>query len=273
MKIIQQTNMTDIQSMGYTIVAESGHVLVIDGGDAGNDQELKRIIKSVGGHVDLWLLTHPHKDHYTAIIQTLNKPDGITYARIGSSWLPDEWEQPIAQWELDELHAWNAFARTLDDRYFTIQEGQHFELGSMTVDVLSATNPDLTANFGNDQSCVFRVSEADFTVLFLGDLGVEAGNRLLEKKYDLKADAVQMAHHGQNGVKEVVYQKISPRYAFWPTPTWLWENAPYPGGRAGEGPYATREVIKWMEKLGTHNITAFDKSVGFDSRTKNTAEY
>ena len=271
MKIIQQTNMTDIQSMGYTIVAESGHVLVVDGGDAGNDQELKRIIKCVGGRVDLWLLTHPHKDHYTAIIQTITNPEGVTYERIGSSWLPDEWEQPIAQWELDELHAWNIFARTLDDRYFEIQEGQRFQLGSMTVEVLSAANPDLTMNFGNNQSCVFRVSEADFTVLFLGDLGAEAGKRLMEKKYDLKADAVQMAHHGQNGVEESVYQEISPQYAFWPTPKWLWENAPYPGGGAGEGPYATLEVIGWMDKLGTHNITAFDETVVFDSKTKKIA--
>ena len=273
MKIIQQTNMTDIQSMGYTIVAESGHVLVIDGGDAGNDRELKRIIKSVGGHVDLWLLTHPHKDHYTAIIQSLTNPEGITYARIGSSYLPDEWEQPIAQWELDELHVWNKFARTLDERYFVIQEKQHFVLGSMTVDVLSATNPDLLENFGNDQSCVFRVSEDDFTVLFLGDLGAEAGKRLLNKEYILKADAVQMAHHGQNGVEEDVYQEISPQYAFWPTPSWLWENAPFSGGPSGEGPYVTPEVIKWMEKLGTYNITAFERSVVFDSKTKSIATY
>ena len=273
MKIIQQTNMTPIQSMGYVVVSDSGHVLVIDGGDKDNGAELKRIIRSVGGHVDLWLLTHPHKDHYTAIMEVLTDPEGITYDKIGSSWLPDEWAQPVEQWELNELRAWNAFSRTLDERYFELREGQAFRLGSMKVEVHASANPDLTTNFGNNQSCVISVTEDDFSMLFLGDLGVEAGRRLLEKHKDLRSDAVQMAHHGQNGVERNVYENIAPTYAFWPTPTWLWENAPYPGGNAGEGPYATPEVIDWMQQLGAKNITSFEHTTVFDTKTKAISVY
>ena len=273
MKIIQQTNMNPTQMMGYTVVSRSGHVLVVDGGYTGNDGELKRVIRSVGGHVDLWLITHPHCDHYNAVIQVLSNPEEITYDRIGSSRLPNEWDPPIPGRELEDLLVWNNFSATLDERYFEVREGQRFQLGSMLVEVLSGPNPDLTENFGNDQSCVFRVSEDDFTMLFLGDLGVLGGRRLLEKGFDLKADGVQMAHHGQRGVEESVYKAICPTYAFWPTPDWLWNNGPYLGGPAGTGNFKTPEVISWMRALRTVNITSFDHTVVFDTATKKAEEY
>lgn len=268
MKIIQQTNMNPTQTMGYTVVSQSGHVVVIDGGHTGNDQELKRVIKSVGGNVDLWLISHPHSDHFRAVIQVLSDPEGITYDRLGSSWLPDEWEYPIhPEVDLTELREWNAFARTLDKRYFEIQEGQVFQLGTMKVEVLAAANPDINTNFGNNQSCVFRLSEDGFTMLFLGDLAAEAGQRLMHKGHDLKADAVQMAHHGQQGVDETFYRAVAPTYAFWPTPDWLWDNL------GGTGPFKTPEVIDWMAKLNTVNITSFEHTTAFDSVTKKITAY
>ena len=90
---------------------------------------------------------------------------------------------------------------------------------------------------------------------------------------DLKADAVQMAHHGQQGVTEAFYRAVAPEFAFWPTPKWLWDNVRYIGGPAGEGPFKTPEVIGWMAKLGTKNITCFDHTVLFDSETGEFADF
>ena len=84
MKIIQQTNMTPTQMMGYTIIARTGEVIVIDGGTVGDTGELKRVIKKAGGHVALWLLTHPHDDHYGAMIGFINEPDGANPTLIQS---------------------------------------------------------------------------------------------------------------------------------------------------------------------------------------------
>lgn len=274
MKIIQQTNMTLTQMMGYTFVADSGHVLVVDGGYTGNDGELRRIIESVGGHVDLWLITHPHRDHHNAVIDLLSAPGNITYDRLGSSRLDDDWAVTVEPRDSDDLKTWNAFARGLDERYFEILPGQRFELGSMTVEVLAGTNPDLTMNPFNNQSCVFRITEGDFTMLVLGDLGVEAGRRLMDTGIDLKADAVQMAHHGQNGVEEAFYQAVAPTYAFWSTPDWLWNNIVYDKeGNHLPGHFKTLEVRAWMEKLNTVNITSMEHTVVFDTHTKKVEKY
>jgi glyoxylase-like metal-dependent hydrolase (beta-lactamase superfamily II) len=81
MKIIQLATKTGTQMMGYAIVAKTGEVLFIDGGNVGDKEEVKRVIKSLGGHVNLWLITHPHSDHHDAVIEVLNDLDNITYGK------------------------------------------------------------------------------------------------------------------------------------------------------------------------------------------------
>lgn len=53
MKIVQLTNKTPYQTMGYALQSKTGEVLVIDGGMTGNDSELYRVIKKLGGSVGL----------------------------------------------------------------------------------------------------------------------------------------------------------------------------------------------------------------------------
>ena len=87
--------------------------------------------------------------------------------------------------------------------------------------------------------------------LWLGDAGEEEGDRILALCGDpsaLKADYVQMAHHGQCGVKKDFYKAVSPMGCFWNTPKWLWEND------AGLGynthGWRTIEVQGWMAEIG-----------------------
>ena len=81
------------------------------------------------------------------------------------------------------------------------------------------------------------------TILFTGDLQVDGGNHVLETvaKEDLKADIVQMAHHGQHAVTKEFYEAVSPSICLWPTPKWLWDNE--------DGKYTTPETKAWMKEL------------------------
>ncbi len=101
----------------------------------------------------------------------------------------------------------------------------------------------------NNSSMVMRVSDKHKSVLFLADLGAQGGEKLLKSdlaRY-LPSEYVQMAHHGQNGVNEDVYQAIHPRYCLWPAPLWLWDNNP--GSGKGTGHWKTLEVRAWMEQF------------------------
>lgn len=274
MKIIQQTNMTRRQSMGYVLQAASGEVLVIDSGHIGNDCELERLITSVGGHVDLWLITHPHIDHYAALIELFVGNTKVTFDKIGSTFLSDEWARSLkSASETRELLYWNSYLPNFGEKLFEIKAGQSFDVGSMHVEILTAANPELTFNPLNNQSCAIRVTEGDFKMLFLGDMGVEAGRKLLASGHDLRADGVQMAHHGQEGVEEEVYRAIAPTYAFWPTPIWLWVNSHSRLVIPDSANFQTPETIEWMRRLKTVNVVSFTHSTLFDTETREISAY
>ncbi|MFR5732460.1 MAG: hypothetical protein ACLUD2_11500 [Clostridium sp.] len=65
---------------------------------------------------------------------------------------------------------------------------------------------------GNDASMVYRMLVNGVTILFTGDLQVDGGNHVLETvaKEDLKADIVQMAHHGQHAVTKGILRGSQP---------------------------------------------------------------
>ena len=108
----------------------------------------------------------------------------------------------------------------------------------------------------------------EFRFIVLGDLHINGGRELLEFYKDepsvLKADAVQMAHHGQGGVERSVYEAIGAKYTFWTTPDWLWTNTPG-GWKPGPGPWQTLEVRKWVEDMNGEFITAMEENAVFDS--------
>ena len=114
---------------------------------------------------------------------------------------------------------------------------------------MGVKNPEITSNAVNNSSLVIRVSDSNKSVLFTGDLGMEGGQKLLNSPYrkKLRADYIQMAHHGQNGVDEVFYEAVQPKYCLWPTPLWLWDNDSSQG--KGTGPWDTLRVREWMERL------------------------
>jgi len=114
-----------------------------------------------------------------------------------------------------------------------------------------------------------RVSDTTKSILFTGDLGVEGGRKLLQRfnRTRLRADYVQMAHHGQNGVDLDFYRAVSPSACLWPTPMWLWENDSaknnarlrLSGNGKGSGPWQTLTVRDWMPELNvsTNYVSAF----------------
>ena len=131
-----------------------------------------------------------------------------------------------------------------------VQLGEKFEIDNITIEVLGVINPEITSpNAINNSSMVFKMNLPNTSLLFLGDLGHEGGEKLLAGAFSSKlpSDYVQMAHHGQQGVSEAVYQAINPKFCLWPTPDWLWDNDK--GEGKNSGPWKTLEVREWMDKL------------------------
>ncbi len=246
----QLPNQTSTQIMSYVMRTRNGKVIVVDGGMEGDAPYLAKFIEGLGGKVEAWIVTHVHRDHFHAFREILTKHADIEIAAIYGSVPDQEW---VDQFGNDgERESQRLFNQALADTGRVVTElalGQELMVDGLRFEVLGVKNPEITANPINNSSLVFRVADNTKSVLFLGDLGVQGGEKLLKSPLAgrLPADYVQMAHHGQNGVDEAFYRHVNPSYCLWPTPKWLWENDN--GGGKGSGPWRTLEVRAWMEKL------------------------
>ena len=256
----QLPNQTHSQINSYVIRTADNEIIVMDGGRKGDAGYLSKFIRDRDNHVHAWFISHPHLDHVDALTAILNNSEGITIDAIYAS-LPDD------NWLKKHQNA-NAFKTQMDlkaalktsgHEVLDLSLGQKIRFQGATFEILAVRNPELTVNAVNNQSVVWRVDGGGKSVLFLGDLGVEGGEKLLSSSYRsrLKADYVQMAHHGQTGVSEDFYNTVNPKFCLWPTPGWLWENDS--GKGRNSGPWKTLEVRAWMKKLNIEkHYTAAD---------------
>lgn len=88
-------------------------------------------------------------------------------------------------------------------------------------------------------------------LLITGDLPYEAAGKLMEERGadKLKADIVQMAHHGQHGGSFAFYSAVNPRYALWPSSQELW-NKRKDAFTEDQESYTVALTKFWMNKLG-----------------------
>lgn len=250
---------TTTQMMSYVLQTSEGKLAVIDGGNRVDAENLLETLIRLGGpepEVELWLMTHPHSDHIGAFLEIFAKHSPIRVKKVYDCVLPYDF---YAENEAEAVLS-NEFLRELEvlkvrmpEMFAEFAEGQILEMGSVKFRVLYVPDGSIKENAYNNASTVIRLDAEGQRLLFLGDLGKEAGDYVLchVPAEELKADFVQMAHHGQNGVGENFYEAVSPSVCLWNTPYWLWENNAGEGN--GTGPWKTLEVRAWMKKIGVRH--------------------
>lgn len=240
------------QNLSVLIKTEHGRLIVIDGGWREDAGALAERIRENGGTVAAWFLTHPHADHAGALAALLEDPSsGIVVEKIYCSLAEPEWYQNRAPEDpgmADQLlKDFLTFPEGTADT--GIGKGDRFQIDDAAIEVMNDRG-DFKEDPVNNSCIVYKFQLQGQSILFLGDLGYQAGEALLKDQGSagLRADVVQMAHHGQGGVGRDIYEAISPRICLWPTPQWLWDNDS--GGGRGTGPWSTLETRRWMEELG-----------------------
>ena len=246
----QLPSQTPSQMNSYVIKTENDSVIVIDGGNTGDASYLRGFLAALGNKVGHWFITHPHSDHTDAFIEIIKSPADLQIENILGSMPEEKW---IEKYEPTDLHTIKNLNKALKESNREMCElvpGQLIEVDGIRIEILSTVNPEITQNAINNSSLVMKITDDCKSVLFLSDLGLQAGNKFLKGPFakKLKSDYVQMAHHGQNGVSRKFYKKVDADYALWPTPLWLWNNDN--GGGKNSGPWKTLEVRQWMEELG-----------------------
>ncbi|MEG2296010.1 MAG: MBL fold metallo-hydrolase [Clostridium sp.] len=242
---------TTSQNLSCVIQTKNGSIIVVDGGLKEDTDHLIQTLQAKGGRVSAWLITHPHSDHIGALTEILNRnPIPIEIDHIYYSFLAREayaaGENMGRMGDLDNLLA--AFSHIAPEKLNTpLNKGQKIQVDDITINVMNLPFQTLSNTF-NNSSIAYRVDVNGKRIMFLGDMGWEAGQNLMGSwdSDELRSDVVQMAHHGQDGVEEGLYRLIHPSICLWATPQWLWDNV----SEGQPGPWKTLEVRKWMNELG-----------------------
>ena len=256
---------TASQMMGIVIITPDKKTIVIDGGTRGDSEQLMNFLRQKSSsHVDAWFFTHPHQDHLGAFSYIFQYyMEEITVDKIYHHFPSYEELMEYEYRTNDEKRVWQTTERLFENEFKNkvqvVQANDVFQIGEIKITVLKVYDPQMTNNFINNSSVVYRVENENTSFLILGDLGEEAGNELMQTcpLELLQADYTQMAHHGQAGVSKAFYEYIKPKRCIWPTPEWLWNNDN--GEGFDTGPWLTVRTREWMEELGvTEHIISKD---------------
>ncbi len=211
--------------MGYVLRLRDGRLIVVDGGfhsppDYEDDYPaFRQLLWDLSGgkkpHVALWLITHPHADHFH-VLTKMTEEDATVDAYLSSlvkreapySGCADDMERRIPHFA-----AKNVSAHT----------GDSYDLGDAVLEIyacceeLEFYDPRYLSD-QNNQSMIFAFTIGDQKILFTGDgyFGIEdyalmiAGGRV-------RADICQIAHHGRtNHRDDIFYSLVAPKVALWP---------------------------------------------------------
>lgn len=237
-----------------SIIIKKNSIIVIDGGWTYDSDKLYKTIRKYGNKVDAWLITHPDPDHIGALYKIIKDNKDLQINAIYCSFAEDKWYQTYSD---DTYEFIKEIKNTLKNKnVISVNKNDTITVKDITINVLN-NRYDLHENQHeviNNSSIVYKVNIDNKSILYLGDLGYEGGEKLLNETPPelLKSDIVQMAHHGQSGVSKKVYEIINPKIAIWPTPEWLWTNYD------GKGNFKTLETRKWINEIGSISyVTAY----------------
>jgi hypothetical protein len=239
------------QGNAYVFRTKGGKVIVMDGGVAGETEYLRGFLAPLGNEVEAWFVSHPHSDHIGALHEILKAPKGIRIKSIYHSEFSRDFYEKVEPECRPQTEEFYAHLKKTDAQVVDVAEpGLTVEIDHVQFRILAVKNEELTMNAYNNSSMIIRVDDTVRSVLFLGDAGVEEGDKILNGKFrkELDCDYLQMAHHGQNGVSREFYRSIRFKACLWPTPLWLWNNDA--GAGFNTGPFKTLETRVWMEELG-----------------------
>lgn len=261
--------------MSFVLVTKSNNCIVIDGGRPEDMPLLKQYVD--GRHISAWILTHAHLDHVSGFVDEVHKNnladfdvEKVYYNNPPFDKLKDETNVPSLPYfkqELEELKNFYDIEGKIKDKAHIVTQGESVMVDECKIDFIYTYHDGLYSNLLNDSSLSFMITTPNKKVLFLGDLGPEGGDVLYEESRDkIKADIVQMAHHGHMNVGMEVYAAINPKACMWCCADWLYDEDEIPDYLSDrersrklqrERMYGTKITRQWMDILGvkTHYVT------------------
>ena len=248
------------QQLCLIVKSSDGHMLVVDGGLKTNAPYLAQYIRANGSRVDAWLLTHPHVDHCGALAVMLEqrKNGGSEYSDLSLGDIyygfasEDYYRAHEQSYRIPFIEEINSALASYDASklHYNSPAGTTIQVGNVSVQIMNQVFLS-EVDTGNNSSIVYMITVGGKKLLVLGDTPYELAQELM-KSYSadaLKADIVQIAHHGQHGGSLDFYRMISPRYALWPSSEEIWDKVS-DSYDENQTTYTVALTKHWMDLIG-----------------------
>lgn len=186
--------------------------ILIDGGPNYRVmQKLGKYLSFYNRDIDLMILTHPHADHLTGLLDVLKryKVKKILMAKTEHATAEYlEFLSQVKQKNIPAIEAGPGLKIVLSENLFL----SVFYAGLESWQKVYA---DKNEPFDlNDTSIVFKLISPELKILFTGDISHNVEKYLLAQNYDLSADVLKVAHHGSNQSSSLEFLKaVTPKMA------------------------------------------------------------
>jgi competence protein ComEC len=232
----------DVGEGDAILIQKGNQQVLIDGGPGSQEVTL-----GLGNRMPFWdrtielvILTHPHADHLTGLVEVLQryKVEQVLYPDLNyESPLYEEWLNSIEEKDIESTIA---------------QAGQEIELGDGVV--IKVLNPQASLLTGTESDIdnngvVLRLTMGEINFLLTADIGWEAEFELISRGTELASTVLKVSHHGSDtSTTPEFLASANPQVAV----ISVGEDNPYG--------HPSAEVLDRLgEKLGAENIYRTDE--------------
>lgn len=213
--------------MCYIIRCDDGSFCVIDSAhqySVNDDHRIVTFLKKVSceekPRVSAWFFTHAHEDHIGKFVDIaryhMNKIDiDCLYYNFPSLAIEDskKWETPLK----NGIEIFRDVVKK--NKKVKLHSGMNICVKNLKFQVLCTHEdvfPDCFSDF-NNTSTVLMLEAEGTKISFPGDASAETDKVLIERYVDtLKADIVQISHHGHSGTSPEFYRRTKAKCALFP---------------------------------------------------------
>jgi len=220
------------QGDAILIKAPAGQNVLVDGGP--DKTVIKRLAENLpwwDKRIDLMILTHPHDDHVTGLVDVLKRYQVKKILYTGAThntpnylaWLKLVRDQKVPLAIIDK------------EQTISLGAGAKLEILYPDESFLNKTVEDL-----NQSSIVLMLYYGRNKFLLMGDAGDLVEKKLMAKGADLSAEVLKVGHHGsQYSSSQEFLEKVRPNLAA------------ISAGQDNDFGHPNLRIIKRLERLGT----------------------
>jgi competence protein ComEC len=222
------------QGDSILIKTPSGHNILVDGGP--DNSVLDRLAENLGfwdRRIDLMILTNPHDDHVTGLLEVLKRYEVGQIAATG------------VLHTTQNYISWLELIRDKKIPMLLVNSSKTIEFGSTTIEFIFPEKDysRQEADNLNNTSIVTLVKYGDSRLLLMGDAEEQVEQQLLASKKDISADLIKLGHHGSDtSNSEEFLRAVAP------------ELAVIEVGEENKFNHPSPRVLKRLERLGVSTL-------------------